>query len=94
MLISKKYKKKLSKCCELIDKMTSSLATLEVLISLSLNDNRVIDDKEFHKLHTLYLQVMTDVRSVCREMKVQTEENFQKIVLDEIKNLKNVTQQK
>ena len=40
----------------------SSLATFEVLISLSLNDDSVIDAKEFHKLQTLYLQVIADIR--------------------------------
>ena len=49
--------------------------------------------KEFHKLQTLYLQVMTDVRNVDRKMKAQTEENFQKTILDEIKNLRNVMEQ-
>ena len=88
LLTSKKYKKKQLKCCELIDKITSSLSTFEVLISLSLNDDSTINAKEFHKLQTLYLQVMTDIRSVDRKMKVQTEQNFQKTILDEIKNLK------
>ena len=94
LLTSKKYNEKLLKCCELIDKITSSLATFEVLISLSLNDDSIIDAKEFHKLQAVYLQVMADVRNVDRKMKVQTEENFQKTVLDEIENLKNVMEQK
>ena len=55
LLISKKYKKKLLKCYELLDEITSSLTTFKVLISLSLNDGSVIDAKEFHKLQTLYL---------------------------------------
>ena len=71
---------------------TSSLAIFEVLISLS--DDNAIDAKEFHKLQALYLQVMADIRNVDRKMKVQTEENFQKTILDEIKNLKNVMKQK
>ena len=50
LLISKEYKKKLLKCYELLDKITSSLATFDVLISLSLDDGTVIDVKEFHKL--------------------------------------------
>ena len=94
LLTSKKYKKKLLTCCELIDKITSSLATFEALISLSLNDGSVIDAKEFHKLQALYLQVMADVRNVDRKIKVQTEENFQKTILYEIKNLENVMEQK
>ena len=78
LLTSKKYKKKLLKCYELLDKITTSLATFQTLISLSIDDNSTIDAKEFHKLQTLYLQLMTYVRNVDRKMKVQTEENFQK----------------
>ena len=55
LLTSRKYKKKLLKCYELSDKITSSLANFEVLISLSIDDGTVIDAKEFHKLQTLYL---------------------------------------
>ena len=94
LLISKKYKKKLLRCYELLDKLTSSLATFEVLISLSLDDGTVIDAKEFHKLQTLYLQVMTYVRNIDRKMKVQTQERFQNNIMDEIKNLKKVLEQK
>ena len=88
LLTSRKYKKKLLKCYELLDKITTSLATFEVLISQSLNDGNDIDVKEFHKLQTLYLQLMTEVRNMDRKMKFQTEENFQKTIMDEIKNLK------
>ena len=94
LLTSKKYKKKLFKCCELIDKITSSLATFEFLISLSLNNDSVIDFKGLNKLQTLYLQVISDARNVDRKTKVQTEENFRKTILDEIKSLENVTEQK
>ena len=86
LLTSKKYKKKLLKCYELLDKITSPLATFEVLISLSIDDDTVIDAKEFHKLQTLYLQLMTFVRNIDRKMKVQTEENFQKTIMNEINN--------
>ena len=78
LLSSKRYKKKLLRCYELLDKITSSLATFEVLISLSLDDGTVIDAKEFHKLQTLYLQLRAYVRNIDQKMKVQTEENFQK----------------
>ena len=76
LLTSKKYKKKLLKCYELLDKITSSLATFEVLISLSIDDGTVIDAKEFQKLQTLYLQLMAHVRNIDREMKVEAEQNF------------------
>ena len=94
LLTSKKYKKKLLKCYELLDKITTSLVTLETLISLSLDDGNVIDAKEFHKLQTLYLQLMTHIRNVDRKMKVQTEENFQKTIMDEIVNLKKALERK
>ena len=92
LLTSKKYKKKLLKCYERLDKITTSLATLETLISL--DDGSVIDAKEFHKLQTLYLQLMTHVRNVDRKMKVQTEENFQKTIIDEIVNLKKALERR
>ena len=90
LLTSKKYKKKLLKCYELLDKITSSLATFEVLISLSIDDGTVIDAKEFHKLQTLYLQLMTHVRNIDRKMKFETEESFQKTIMNEINNLKKL----
>ena len=94
LLTSKKYKKKLLKCYELLDKITTSLATFETLISLSIDDGSVIDAKEFHKLQTLYLHLMAHIRNIDRKMKVQTEENFQKTIMDEIVNLKKALEQK
>ena len=94
LLTSKKYKKKLLKCYELLDRITTSLATYETLISLSIDDGSVIDAKEFHKLQTLYLQLMTEVRNIDRKMKVETEQNFQKTIMDEITNLKKALEQK
>ena len=94
LLTSKKYKNKLLKSYELLDKITTSLATFETLISLSIDDGSVIDAKEFHKLQTLYLQLMTHVRNIDWKMKVQTEENFQKTIMDEITNLKKPLEQK
>ena len=78
LLTSKKYKKKLLKCYELLDKITTSLATFETLISLSIDDGSIIDAKEFHKLQTSYLQLMTHVKNVDQKMKVRTEEKFSK----------------
>ena len=94
LLTSKKYKKKLLKCYELLDKITTSLATFETSISLSIDDGSVIDAKEFYKLQTLYLQLMTHVRIIDRKMKVQTEENFQRTIMDEMTNLKKALEQK
>ena len=79
LLTSKKYKEKLLKCYELLDKITTSLATFETLISLSIDDDSVIDAKEFHKLQTLYLQLMAYVRNIDRKMKVEAEETFKRL---------------
>ena len=94
LLASKKYKRKLLRCYDLLDKITTSLATYETLISLSIDDGSVIDAKEFHKLQTLYLQLMAYVRNIDRKMKVETEQNFQKTIMDEITNLKKALVQK
>ena len=94
LFTSKKYKKKLLKCYDLLDKITTSLATYETLISLSIDDESIIDAKEFHKLQTFYLQLMTNVRNIDRKMKVETEQNFQKTIMDEITNLKKALEQK
>ena len=94
LLTSKKYKKKLLKCYELLDKITSAIATFDVLISQSLNDGTVIDANEFLKLQAIYLQVIQDVKNVDGKMKITTEENFQRTILDEIKNLKKVMEEK
>ena len=94
LLTSKKYKKKPLKCYDLLDRITTSLATYETLISLSIDDGSVVDAKEFHKLQTLYLQLMTHVRNIDRKMKVETEQNFQKTIMDEITNLKKALEQK
>ena len=94
LLTSRKYKKKLLKCYALLDKITSSLATFEVLISLSLDDGSVIDVKEFHKLQTLYLQLMMHVRNINWKMNIGREESFQKTVMNEINNLRKALEQK
>ena len=47
LLTSRKYKKKLLKCYELLDKITSSMANFEVLISLSIDDGLLLMPKNF-----------------------------------------------
>ena len=47
LLTSRKYKKNLLKCYELLDKITTSLATFEALINLSIDDGTVLMPKNF-----------------------------------------------
>ena len=53
LLTSKEYKKKLLKCYELSDKITSSLANFEVLISLSIDETCYM----LHIYMTFYMSV-------------------------------------
>ena len=46
--------------------------------------------KNFTSYRPLYLQLMTHVRNIDRKMKGQTEESFQKTIMDESNNLKNL----
>ena len=59
-----------------------------------MNDDSVVDAKEFHKLQKLYLQLMAHIRNIDRKMKVQKEESFQKTIMDEIVNLKKALERK
>ena len=47
LLTSKKYRKKLLRCYELLDKITTSLATFETLISLRIDDDTLLMPKNF-----------------------------------------------
>ena len=42
----------------------------------------------------MYFQLMTYIRNIDRKIKVQTEESFQKPIMDETSNLKKAMEQK
>ena len=62
----------------MLDKITTSLVTFETLISLSIDDGSAIDAKEFHKLQTFHLQLMTHVRNVRSENECPNRGKFSK----------------
>ena len=91
---SKKYNKKISKTVELFDALTTSIGKFELLISKSLTDGFIIDSNEFSQLQSMYFKVMNDIKNRDYKMKTTIEENYQKSIMEELKNLKNTIEKK
>ena len=83
----KKYQKKLVKVMKLTDIVTSSIAVFERGISKSLKDG-VIDFKEFQILQTAYYETLDKISSTDRKMQAETRNQFEKGLLEELKNIK------
>lgn len=91
---SKKYNKKIAKIMELLDRLTTSIGKFELLISKSLTDGFIIDSNEFSKLQSMYFEVMNNIRNRDYKMKSTIEENYQKSIMEELKNLKSTIEGK
>ena len=91
---SKKYNKKIAKTMELLNRLTTSIGKFELLISKSLTDGFVIDSNEFSKLQSMYFEVMNNIKNRDHKMKTAIEENYQKSIMEELKNLKNTIEKK
>ena len=91
---SKKCNKKISKTVELLDALTTSIGKFELLISKSLTDGFIIDSNEFSQLQSMYFKVMNDIKNRDYKMKTTIEENYQKSIMEELKNLKNTIEKK
>ena len=91
---SKKYNKKIAKTMELLNRLTKSIGKFELLISKSLTDGFVIDSNEFSKLQSMYFEVMNNIKNRDHKMKTAIEENYQKSIMEELKNLKNTIEKK
>ena len=72
LLTSKKYKKQLLKCYELLDKITTSFSYLWDFNKPKYRWWLCYWCQRISELQTLYLQLMTHVRNIDRKMKVQT----------------------
>ena len=93
MVLTKKYKTKLTKVTDLTDIVILALAMFEVSILKALNDGRV-DKQESDMLQTLHLEVLNNLSSVGRKMAAETSSQFQKSLLEEINNLKTELRRK
>ena len=87
-LVVKKYKNKIIKNNKIHDIITSAIAALEIAISKTLNDGTLIDQLEFNQVQGIYFEAMQNISIVDRKMKLDSQKNFQKAVLEEIQNLK------
>ena len=86
-VLTKKYQKKLSKVAKLIDIVTPALAEFETSVSRALKDQR-IDEQEFSMLQALHLNVLDKLAGLDRKREAEIRTQFQKSLLEEIRDLK------
>ena len=87
MALTKKYQKKLAKVTKLIDIITSAIAVFETCFSKVLRNGK-IDEEEFNMLQKFRLKTMNELTGVDRKMEVETRNQFENSLLEEINNIK------
>ena len=90
-VLTKKYQKKLKKVTKLINIVTPALVIFERVISDALK-NGVIDKEEFNTLQTLHLEMLNELTVVDRRMEVKNRSLVEKILMEEINNIKKKNQ--
>ena len=85
--LTKKYQKKLSKVTKLVDIVT--LAVFEASVSEALNNGK-IDEEEFNMFQTLYFKSLNELMGVDRKMGVESRNQFEKSLLEEINDIKKL----
>ena len=88
-VLTKKYQKKILKVAKLIDIVTPALAEFEKSVSRALKDHR-IDEQEFSMLQALHLNVLDELAGLDRKREAEIRTQFQKSLLEEIRDLKKV----
>ena len=86
-VLAKKYQKKLKKVTKLIDIVTPALVVFERAISGALK-NGIIDEEEFNTLQTLHLETLNELAGVGRRMESENRSLVEKILMEEINELK------
>ena len=69
-VLIKKYQQKLKKVMELTDIVTPALVVFERVVSGSLKDDQ-IDEEKFNMLQTLYLETLNELMSINRRMEAE-----------------------
>ena len=87
LVLTKKYQQKLKKVTKLIDIVTPALVVFERVVSGSLKDGQ-IDEEKFNMLQTLYLETLNELTGVDRRMEVEHRSPVEKSLLEEINELK------
>ena len=92
-VLTKKYQKKLKKVTKLIDIVTPALVVFERVISGALKDG-IINEKEFKTLQMLHLETLNELTGVNCRMEVENRSLVEKILMEEINELKKKAQTK
>ena len=88
-MITKIYQRKVKKAARLYNVVLPALTVFENKVFEALNDGNV-DQNEFKILQDLYLKVFGDLSSIDRKMQVENRNQFEKNLLEEIENIKNI----
>ena len=91
--LSKKYQKKLKKVARLIDIVMQATVVFDRVISVVLKDG-IVDEEEFNTLQTLYLETLNELIGVDCRMEVENRSLVEKILMEEIKELKKKAETK
>ena len=91
--LMKKYQKKLKKATKLIDIIMPALVVFERVVSGTLK-NGVINEEEFNMLQMLHLETLNELTGVDCAMEVEHRSLVEKILLEEINNIKKMQEQK
>ena len=89
--LTKKYQKKLKKATKLTDIVTRATVIFERVISGALKDG-VVDEEEFNTLQTLHLETLNELMGVDRRMESENRSLVEKILMEEINNMKKKNQ--
>ena len=87
-MLTKKYQKKLKKVTHLINIIMQATVIFERVISGALKDG-IIDEEEFNTLQTLHLETLNELTSVDHRMEAENRFLVEKILMEEINELKN-----
>ena len=73
---------------KLADIVTSTLAVFETSVSKALNNGK-IEEREFGMLQTLYSKSLNELTGVDSKMEAGNRNQFEKILLEEINDIKS-----
>ena len=90
LVLTKNYQQKLKKVTKLIGIVTPALVVFERVVSGALK-NGVIDEEEFNMLQTLHLETLNELTGVDRRMEAEYRSLVEKILMEEINELKKNT---
>ena len=92
-MLTKKYQKKLKKVTHLIDIITPALVVFERVTSGALK-NGIINEEEFNTLQMLHLETLNELTGVDRRMEAENRSLVEKILMEEINELKKKAETK